>query len=802
MKKGIQIIGALSYAFSGWLIVVASAQVSFLNAAIVLPIMIMGIEWILKKRTPLLFIASVLLFFMSGVIWTYIAGIIAILYYFVRWFYYNPKPERKAFLKEGGFFLLYGILGVLISSFFAISMFLSISGATTAAGYEPYKYAYRLCEYVRWLTHLNSITPASASYTFFYMPIICVMALPFLLKRFIKGNTEAIFAVVLFLAALLPVTGRIFNGFSYSTGRWFFVLNFFLIWACLECLDKIEVTKKTARIMGLWLTFLFIWNVIVCYYVLQLIKKGNTYANATAIVIGYITLAVMYRRSRKASGTGEKQSPAGRNRILDLAVLGLVMLSIMAAGNFKVTPIFNALLQEYSEIGFIHKNLDFSAQKVIQKLQKNDSSFFRTDQVEGRSQRRKVRVQVNENILFGTRSIYMYFSTISRKWLQFNKAMGNNAGYFDRTTSYSNDNRAELDTLMGVKYFLGDDLRRKSGASDYAPYGFRYKETVNKIKIYENTYNIGLGTAFGKYITESELMKYSPLVRPQVLTQAVVIPDRSADKASGVRHAKRSEIRTSIHKLKYTISNKKNIKMKSHALTVRGEMGEFDLNVTGGEDCQMIVSFENLKRKDCSVERRRELTGNNTRRFTFTDDKTFMIYASKGNVVKRALYQKGKSQAITDVSDFNINLGYYKKADGTIHMQISNSGDYTFDSLNVYAVPMSVYRSTAGSMTQNRYKVDHFKNDEITGTVDAEKDSILYLSILNATGWNIYVDGKKAKRLSDVDIAFTGVKVGKGHHVITLKYHSTAVKPAVVLTIIGLIGIICVEIYRRKEQKK
>lgn len=802
LKKQVQIIGALSYAFSGWIVVVASAQGVFLNAAIVLPIMIMGIEWILKKRTPLLFIASVLLFFMSGVIWTYIGGIIALLYYFVRWFHYNPKPQRNVFLKEGGAFLLYGILGILVSSFFAISMFLSISGATTAAGYEPYKYTYRAYQYVRWLSHLNSITPTCASYTFLYMPVIFVMMLPLLVRRIRAKCTEAIFAGVLFLAALLPITGRIFNGMSYSTGRWFFVLNFFLIWACAECLDKIEINKKTARIIGLWLAFLLVWNVIVCRVILQLTKKANAYGNVTAVLIGFIILVILYRKNQEGLRSAEKQTSTRRKKIMDLAVLGLVMLSIMAAGNYKTSLAFNKSLENYSKAGFIYDNLSFSSQKVIQKLQKSDPSFFRTDQVEGRSQRRVVRVQVNENLYFDNRSIYMYFSTISRKWLQFNKAMGNNAGYFDRTTSFSNDNRAELDTLMGVKYFLGDDLRRKSGASAYAPYGFRYKKDVGGIRIYQNTHEIGPGTAFGKYITESELMKYSPLTRPQVLSQAAVIPDKSAGKVSGVHHAEKTEIHTSAQKLKYTVSNTKNVDLNRHSMTVKDKIGEFDLNVSGGEDCQLIVSFNNLKRKYCTPERRSELPKHYVRPFTYVNDPTFMIYASKGNVVKRTLYQKGKSQAITDIDAFNINLGYYKKADGTIHIEFHNSGDYTFSSLDVYAVPMNIYRAAAGSMAKNRYKVTSFSNDRITGTVDAEKDSVLFLSILDTTGWNVFVDGKKAERLSGVDIAFTGVKVGKGHHEITLKYHSTAARPAMILTIIGLIGIICMEVYRRKEQRK
>ena len=164
--------------------------------------------------------------------------------------------------------------------------------------------------------------------------------------------------------------------------------------------------------------------------------------------------------------------------------------------------------------------------------------------------------------------------------------------------------------------------------------------------------------------------------------------------------------------------------------------------------------------------------------------------------------RKGKNQALTDIDDYNINLGYYKDASGQIRIRIDNLGEYSFRSLKVYAVPMDVYQENAPKLQQNRYRITGFTDDRVKGTVNAQKDSVLFLSILDNPGWKVRIDGKPVSKIRDTDLAFTGVRVSAGKHAVELQYIPVVIRPAVLLTIIGILAIIIIEVLRRRREAR
>ena len=86
LNQNQRIIGGLCYAFSGWIVYVAIEQAHFLNVALLFPLLIMGAEKVLKKKSPILFIIIVALLLVSSILWAYISAIMVIAYYFVRYF--------------------------------------------------------------------------------------------------------------------------------------------------------------------------------------------------------------------------------------------------------------------------------------------------------------------------------------------------------------------------------------------------------------------------------------------------------------------------------------------------------------------------------------------------------------------------------------------------------------------------------------------------------------------------------------------------------------------------------------------
>lgn len=807
------VTGAVCYAFSAWMVMVAVNQAHFLNATMYFPLLIMGAEQVLKKKNPVLFIISVCLMLTAGVQWGYIGGIVVILYFCVRFVCMERLPEDrgiKAFVIEFLKFMGYGIVGILLSSFFVFSILYSMTNATTESQYDPYGMIYSIRNYLTMFTGFFEYSDIHAPYSYVFGTIICTIAVPLIVMNIKKKSTPAIFAVGLFILGLLPFTGSVLNGFSYSSGRWYFVFVFFFVWAAMECLDAETLRKKKNYIIMLaWLALLGIWNIGVCYLGLKIINVNSVLATVIGCVFGTMIIALLYARVNFV-----KFQKGPLKQITGFVIVMILSGSIIGAANMEFYPGVSDTLYGYANTGLMYEKFENSSQRVVQDLQREDDSFFRTDQVDGHSTKRVCRVQVNENILYGNRSIYTYFSTMDSKWHMFNKAMGNNSGYFDRTTSFSNDNRAALDFLMGVKYFLGDNEAKKEGATEYAPYGFEYYKTIDGVDVLKNKYYMGLGTAYRQYITESELEEYQPLVREQVLMQAAVVPDDFEAENQGLRHAAKSDIKTEIEEVEYKIENPESMTVGGGKMTITGKEGSFDLVLPEIKDRQVIIAFENLQREKMDYKTSLQMSGKDLEAIdtgsvnfrlkeeAYTDDEKFTIKAQKGKVKKSAMNRKSKSQGFSDVVDFNINLGYYESVDGAVKITINRIGNYTYDNIRVYTVPMNVYDENAQILEDSRYEIEYFDGDYVKGTVDAEKDSVMYFSILNTPGWKIYIDGVEQEKIDNVNLAFTGAEIGKGEHTVELKYSHMGTETALWLTIAGIIclaGIIAFRCIRRKE---
>ncbi len=103
-------------------------------------------------------------------------------------------------------------------------------------------------------------------------------------------------------------------------------------------------------------------------------------------------------------------------------------------------------------------------------------------------------------------------------------------------------------------------------------------------------------------------------------------------------------------------------------------------------------------------------------------------------------------------------------------------------------------------------KVSEFKDTQITGTVTADTDCLLYTSINYDPSWAVYVDGNRISEENIVKIgdALLGVKLQKGTHEISFKYTPDGILYGSVLSVICIIILVFLLIVlpKRKEAKK
>lgn len=358
--------------------------------------------------------------------------------------------------------------------------------------------------------------------------------------------------------------------------------------------------------------------------------------------------------------------------------------------------------------------------------------------------------------------------------------------YSKRVYVQSNNNRMGLDFLYGVKYFLGNDtLAGIDDADGCAGYGFKKSDNIDGVNIFRNKYDSGLGFAYDKVISESEFAKLSRLEREQALLQAMVLPNKEIKKAEQNQIVSASDIEIDIDELQYEVIGTSNVVFDDNTIDVSEDMGYVDIYVSDVKDSQLMVSFDNLVKVDDN--------GRDVGNFYFsagTDKKVSGANNKKNN------------QTIAGIRDYDLNVGYYEDFSGKVRITFENVGTYTYDRLYISAMSTANYDMYASKRIEEKFNVDSYSDEEVTGTAELSNDGYLFFSVPFNSNWSIYIDGCRADKIEDANIAFMAVKVDKGSHCIRLAYEDGSRTVSYIISLMGIVLIILTGIVHRKLRRR
>ena len=119
---------------------------------------------------------------------------------------------------------------------------------------------------------------------------------------------------------------------------------------------------------------------------------------------------------------------------------------------------------------------------------------------------------------------------------------------------------------------------------------------------------------------------------------------------------------------------------------------------------------------------------------------------------------------------------------------ILNKGIYKIEDITTYKLNYNSIKNI--KKNQSDFIPDTTNiGDTISGKINMTEDGYFVTSIPYDKGFNITVDGQK-QEITKVNKAFVGFKLNKGEHKIVINYQSPYQKEGIVLSIIGLIGIV------------
>ena len=785
-------VGALSYVFSIQMMR-AMDQFIFLFPAVLFPLVILGIDFIYEKKTPLVLIVSAGIAALNYLYMTYMIVVIGVIYLLVKTvFLAKDKGAKHALLRltAVAFYALLAMAIVsplLIPSIYALLTNAKDSGSTLQI----------LPTIPDWLTYPVSLFSSqvgteNTDHSYIGMLGLFALLLPLTIPRIKKRCVHATMAVICLIFGFVPPLRFLLNGGSYAAGRWYFMLVFFCIAATCLIIQNEDLKQKRYRDVVLaFAAMTIVMGFISTFFIGSTGSLEFFYAVAN-IALGLLCLWLLTNRQHAAKNVA-------RISIAGLATLMLLYWAPTGIGR----------LNDFILVGKASETYEGSAYNPSTKLASNE--FYRSSNpiVSDES-------SANQGIYYGIPTAELFTSYLDASLLAFNTSLSVDLSATHRCNYLGNDNRPGLDYLLGVKKtYLSADLDETTTdefAKSKAIAGSYFKNTGNAY-ILQSEYEPSLGYVFQKSISKSDFETLSEVEKEQALLQSVVVTDEGSD-ANTATSDLTFESKTVTAKVTDDKGNEiTDGKYEKDTKATKKLTISFE---NAYDECDIYLKLVNFHKTDYSATDEYKASNNGVEAAGFSLAKAtlvntvksdtrelFTITAKYGNCEKLVRSFK-HNQSLPPLGDYITYLGDYDDKTKKITLSLPNIGEFTWDSIEVVQVPKNALSKSMQTMQQNSLNVTDVENDQVSATIDSETGGTLFLSIIKNPGWKVFVDGEESETFR-VDTAFTGCNVSAGKHDIELVYKPIYFDEALIVSAVGtgiLAAILIVQLARRRTKAK
>lgn len=785
--------GTLAYIFCFWGIYNAARHPYFLNPMIYYPMLLMGVEKILKKQRPYLFVVSVFLSAVSSLYFFYMLVLLTVIYVGARMLssYRKKIGEGIAAVCRIGAASVAGLLMAFV--IFLPACYIILNDPRATVGNTDSLLYPR--SYYSMLPGLFLSEGISYWLLMGYAAPVLLAVLLLFYRRRKYGLLKGLFLTGIVIM-LVPILGRVFNGFSYINNRWCWA--FALLGAYILTVMWPELMRLNAKEGG------FLFGGLAVYACLCFAAEYSRTIRAwTAIGIALFFLIVILPVK-----DGGGVLPAERKQ--QVALL-LVFVSVVNVSFWKNSPVGNDYPSTCKTVKEVAEGLEVNETAAVKKVADADGTdtFYRYS---GNG------LTYNADLAAGLSSTQYYWTLSNPNISEYRKELALRETAIHKYEGY--DDRAALLALSSVLYYVVP-----AGGKFFVPYGFVYVDTIDikkadtkealaalkkelhldrltkdqiavvkkanqqKYKVYRNEYALPMGYVYDGFISRETWDGLSPVAKQEALLQGVV-----TEQYQGVVQEK--DIRLTEKEMDYeVICKSREVSEQEGAFVVTADNATVTLKLDGISDSETYLCFEGLKYESVPPydlylgEERVDPLGlyNKTvwdalpysDRKAMKKEKVFWsepdaaaikIKTSAGNA-KRFRYYTEAHNHYNDRHDFAINLGYSQEPVTQVSVTFEKSGVYSFDAMRLICQPMEGYRDQIAMRRENVFEKVVIGTDTVTGEISLEKPGLLCLSIPYAKGWSAYVDGKEAA-LYQANVAYMALDLDAGVHSVTLVYHT------------------------------
>ena len=762
-KRFSTLVGSFIYVFSAYSLVLGLMHPFFVAPLVWFPLILLGIDKIMKGEKPTLFIVFTAIAAMSNFYFFYMEIALAILYALYRYFQINKGFQLKSFAQTLGKFIICGFNAFLISSVILLPM---ISVMMTSARFKAsdgtgVKILYSLSFYLKFLAGFTNMINAG-SWTLMGYTSLGLLAVAFAFIRRKQFKRELIVFTVLTLFAIIPFGGFALNGFAYVVNRWIWGYAMAVAFIAARVISSFQTItdderKKLAVIVMIYCTVFAAFSVS---------RSEQSMLSAALLLLCVLVINLVDIRKLDQS----------RFRF---AVIFLLIVGLAANTYYKQSVSYDDgdWLEEFLDLHVADKKLkEENADSLLDDV--NSDEFYRIEEV-------GIDTTQNSSIQRGVYGTQFYHSITNPNISEFIDKMYMN---WPKDYDYEGvESRSILEALASVKYlFVGEGAQRE------VPFNFKSSSVsgdtpVGNVSVFEADTALPLGYTYSEYVSESRFDEMDPVERADAMLNGAVLETSSFKEADLADN--------SVNALK-SIETKGNIEVRDNEFLVKRN-AKITLKLDAPDNAETYIIFKNLKYKGMKERDSYEdgewanMRGydkavvNAKDRFSSVGKTSSMLISTEEVSKVVEVYAPG-ADFYCGRHNFLVNLGYNEKSPDELVITFRKPGRYSFDSFEIVSRPVDGIEDGIKKLAQDVMTETEIGVNSVRGRISLKEDKILALSIPYSQGWTAYVDGHKAE-LKRCNIMYMAVELTKGDHEIELRYETPALKPGAYMTLAGII---------------
>lgn len=764
----IAIIGfSTMYALAAYA-VVYQHNTMWIDAMIWLPLLMYGVEQLIKYGKYKVYVIFLALTLISQYYIGYMVCLSVLVYFFVYLWGFkdtnNPLNERYHKIRSFLRIAFYTVIAIGIAAFTVISAYYSLTFGKNEFSDPDWSFQSRftLLELFYKFLPASYDTAHRGGNPWLYCGLLAILLIPmyFFNKKFKtaeKVGYAALFGIFFFSMVASPLD-IIWHGFQKPNEleyRYSFIICFFMIALAYRAFTNMRFSsRKPVAVSAAFILFgLMILESFSDQVFADIIDINGDFEFYTfqtvwltiALLIIYTILICLIPRVKN-------------KELVSCVLVFFVCVEIFVNGLCCLNDVDQDWnFGEYSPYNdYFHK-----VRPIINTVQENDPTFYRMEKTYHR--------KTNDNMVLGIRGLSNSTSTLNADTIYFLRCMG----YASRShLSQYHGGTPVNDSIFGIKYIMTDkDLSKYYGDPAYDKEDWEQVLDNDKYAVYQNPYYLSIAFLADNAMADYKLADFeNPFERLNAMITMLLGEEETIEV-----FVPATQISMTTKDLSKS-TTKASGNTPSHTL-YKGDGGKLIFEYDIPRNTELFVYFPTNYNRSVNMNANGQSVG------------------TWGNTGK-------DTWCIVSIGDYATN-----KLDLTLTVDNSYDNFYIVKDLEkpfVYSLDMEALADAMTRLQQGNVQIDpeNYREDYLPGTVTTTKDNQLVMTTIPFDdGWRIFVDGKAVEPVELADALLGYYIPTTGEHEIEMRYmpkeYVLGISISVVFTIVFVLLIIFEKKLRR-----